>query len=295
MLGQHPALYALPETHLLEHETMNEWSNACLHSTYPMDHGLLRSVAELVFGGQTDETIGEARGWLRRRLHLSTSYLLELLACHIQPARLVEKSPGIVYDVKNLQRTRACFPRAHFIHLVRHPRSYGESVLRLLGECEKRGPVSRSHWLYQLATWSGTSVDGATISNEVPLDPQRAWLALHETICEFLRRVPETHRMVLRGEDVLANPRETLQHVGRWLGVSTDSSALVRMEHPERSPFATLGPTLARYGNDPLFLESPKLRQPPVIEDALAEPVSWLRGGALLPTVQDLARRLGYE
>src|SRR6516225_5669539 len=62
MLGQHPQMYGLPETHLFSYETMEERSEACSQATYTMAHGLLRSVAQLYFNAQTDRTIKLASG-----------------------------------------------------------------------------------------------------------------------------------------------------------------------------------------------------------------------------------------
>src|SRR5919109_4550343 len=57
MLGQHPQLYGLPETHLFGCATMAKWWDVCEDQTFPRAHGLLRAVAELFFGGQTDRTV----------------------------------------------------------------------------------------------------------------------------------------------------------------------------------------------------------------------------------------------
>src|SRR3982750_3544139 len=56
MLGQHPQLYGLPELHLFGAETIAEFTRQCEEATYPMADGLLRAVAQLYFGRQTDDT-----------------------------------------------------------------------------------------------------------------------------------------------------------------------------------------------------------------------------------------------
>src|ERR1700732_2547630 len=91
MLGQHPQMYGLLETSLFCAETLAEWSTACEHARFPMAHGLLRTVAQLCFGGQTEANVREARGWLRRRSHCTTGYIFELLAARVAPRILVEK------------------------------------------------------------------------------------------------------------------------------------------------------------------------------------------------------------
>src|SRR5262249_55032915 len=44
MLGQHPQLYSLPETHLFVAETVRDWWDICAASSFNMSHGLLRAV-----------------------------------------------------------------------------------------------------------------------------------------------------------------------------------------------------------------------------------------------------------
>ena len=69
-----------------------------------MPHGALRAVAELFYGKQTEHTITLAGGWLRRRSHYTTGFLLESLAERVHPRFVVEKSPALssvpsFYDV----------------------------------------------------------------------------------------------------------------------------------------------------------------------------------------------------
>src|SRR5437868_11667205 len=103
MLGQHPQAYGLPETHLFSSENVSEWWDQCSTSTFPMADGLLRAVAELFCGGQTQEGIRDARGWLRRRMSWTTGMVLEALAEKLAPRLVVEKSPSIVYQIQSMQ------------------------------------------------------------------------------------------------------------------------------------------------------------------------------------------------
>ena len=57
MLGQHPQMYSLPETHLFLAETISEWWEICAKSSFNMAHGLWRAIAELYFGRQTESQI----------------------------------------------------------------------------------------------------------------------------------------------------------------------------------------------------------------------------------------------
>ena len=125
MLGQHPQMFGLPELHLLDLENVGQCFTR--EGVPRLTDGLLRVVAELCFGGQTEETVRRARGWLWRRAHFGVGYLVETFARIVQPRMLVEKSPSLVERRRHLERVRLMFPDARFIHLVRHPRGHGES------------------------------------------------------------------------------------------------------------------------------------------------------------------------
>ena len=122
MLGRHSALYSLPETHLLGCETIAEWWEQCEHETFDMSHGLLRAIAELYFGGQTEFTIQQAKGWVRRRLHCTSGYLLEEIAERVDPLTLIEKSASLASSEQGMRRALEMFPDGRFLHLVQRPR-----------------------------------------------------------------------------------------------------------------------------------------------------------------------------
>jgi hypothetical protein len=103
--------------------------------------------------------------------------------------------------------------------------------------------------------------------------------------------------MRVRGEDLLRDPDRVLQDIAAWVGVRTDPEAIRQMKHPERSPFAFLGPPGARYGNDRFFLENPALRASSVTEALSVEgQLSWRNDGVeFCQEVKELAREFGYE
>ena len=291
MLGQHPQMYGLPELELFAAETVGEWWELCAEATFPRAHGALRAVAELFFGAQTEETIKLARGWLLRRTHFTTGYLLETLAAKVAPRVVVDKSTSNVYQPKSLRRAAQMFPCARFIHLVRHPRGHGESVLKFLREHEKEGRIPATHWMRRLAAFPGSN---GAVSGE--LDPQRGWLALHRNICKFLEAVPPQQQLRIRGEEILKEPDNELCEIAAWLGLRTDAEAIEEMKHPERSPYACFGPTGARFGNDRFFLENPTLRPARAEPQSLEGPLNWRADGeGFSAPVKRLAREFGYE
>jgi hypothetical protein len=281
MLGQHPQLYGLPELNLAVTDSMEEWR--ALFDGGPAaiaGHGLLRAVAELHFGGQSELTVVQARMWIRRRRRWSSREVFHSLAEAARPLGIVDKSPASVMDGERLNRLLAAFPAARFLQLVRHPRTQGESLLN-------------TAWGRRRLVAAGC-VDRTT-APPTP-DPQLLWLRCHETIAAFLAPLPEAQKRTLRGEDLLADPEARSRELAQWLGLQTDAEAIDAMLHPERSPFACQGPRGARFGNDPKFLEAPELRRsrnggPPSLDGRLP----WRRDGdELQPEVRALAVELGY-
>ena len=296
MLGQHPQMYGLPETHLLPHETLGAWAESAARALFPMEHGLLRAIAELYFGAQNVLTIRKARQWLRLRSNLTTDFVFKMLADRVFPLILVDKSPSIVFRLKALKRVHRKFPEARFLHLLRHPRGQGESVMKYIRERAKGGPIPPSHWLLRIASYRSAQVPEEDREDGAVLDPQKGWYALNQNICEFLKSVPADQRMRVRGEDLLAEPDEALHGIAAWMGLRTDAEAIEEMKHPERSPYAFLGPPGARYGNDAFFLRDPALRPSRSLLQHLEGPLSWRTDGrGFSPEVKRLAQEFGYN
>jgi hypothetical protein len=288
MLGQHPELHGLPETHLFVDETMDGWWRRAEGESFQMTHGLVRAVAEICFGEQTLRSVASAEAWLRRRRTETSGMVLEELARAVFPSALIDKSPSTVYSMESMQRVLRFFPEARFIHLVRHPRSYCDSVVKymdLLATPAYR-PRDRQveddlapQWIRDLAHWPLAGRDDSAV------DPQGGWYVLNGNVVTFLASVPADRWSIVRGEDLLRSPVEALGGLLAWLGLRTDPAAIEPMLHPERSPYAHFGPPGARLGSDILFLERPALRAP-------GESRPTLEG--LAPEVVELARRFGY-
>jgi Sulfotransferase family len=295
MLGQHPQMYGLPEIQFFMCDTMGEFWDICLMASAPMGDGLVRAVAELIYGGQTEETVQRAHGWIRRRFHWTTGRMLEALAEVVAPRIIVEKSTGTVYNRKFLHRFGAMFPDSRYIHLVRHPRGQSESVFKAMKEMQVDGRPLQ--WLIDLSSYPTIEANQLPSSrNKVAeMDPQNAWFVLNQNVRSFLRTVPPARKLLVRGEDVLSNPDEALRNIAQWLGLRADLDAIEAMKHPEQSPYAHMGPPGAQYGNDALFLKDPVLRPSRAKAQSLDGPLEWRKNGAeFLPEVKQLAAEFGY-
>ena len=274
-LGQHPQMYGLPELHLFVSDTLAGRKRFQARSKFNIDHGLLRVVAELFFGGQTEDNVRRAARWLLRRTGFSPGYIIRQIAAKVAPQILVEKSPSTGRAIEYLERAADMFPGARFIHLVRHPRGQGESVLKFLREREKEGRVPAMHWM---------------------LHPQDVWLRVNRNICRFLDSIPAAQQRRVRGEDLLREPDAHLREIAVWLGLRTDPEAIAAMKHPENSPYACFGPPGARGGYDPLFLKDPSLHPFSQKHQSLLGPLSWSPDGSgFSKPIQQLARAFGYE
>ncbi len=292
MLGQHPEMYGLPETQLMVRDTLNEWWNdfgGGIHS-----HGLLRSVAEIVFGGQSFQNVQRAEAWLWQRRSLATHVVLSKLAAFVYPLTLVEKTPMVSYRSEHMHRILESFPNARFIHLVRHPIGYGESLIEFFRD--------RAPWR-DAARVKNLIKDDESIffrmfeeaRDRVVPDPAEAWFIRQTEVLSFLRHVPDSQRFRIRGEDLISDPGKVLRRLCDWLCLRWDEMTLEEMQRPERWPFACFGPPNARHGGDPKFLRNPRLRgrrNPPA---SLESPVPWRNDGTRLPPhVQELAKFFDY-
>lgn len=288
MIGVHPEMFGLPETNLFGRETYGK-----LVTLYrvrpPFQHGLLRAFAELAFGEQSDENINVVKVWLKRQNKTPTKDLFEDLAALAAPRELVEKSPLHVYKLENLERIGRDFPEARYLHLTRHPRSTCESIHGLRQETLERVNKIKER------TGADTAAPTKTpVTSELQMTPDRMWFDPHMNILEFLQTVPTDRRLRLRGEDLLADPDQYLGQIAEWLGISRSAEAIEAMKHPEKSPFARLGPSSARFGNDPSFLEKPELRPYRPKQEEMESPLSWDPELKFTDVVTDLAVLFGY-
>jgi Sulfotransferase family len=306
MLGQHPQMYGLPETHLFGDETMDLWWGRSAQESYQMAHGLLRAVAEICFGGQTEDGVRLASAWLRRRSSYMSGMVFEELAREVFPLILVDKSPSMVYSLDSMRRVYRFFPQARFIHLARHPRGYCESVLKYLHLLTTPEYRPREHdkdvgevpeWIDNLASYPFPPPNGDANGQDArELDPQGSWHVLNINILTFLKSIPGDQWITLRGEDLIREPTVVITEVAEWMGLRTDREAVEQMAHPERSPFACFGPPGARLGNDILFLERPALQPARAESRSLSGPLDWrLDGQGFRPEVIELAHYLGYQ
>lgn len=237
VLGQHPALYAVPELNLFLADTIGELLDVFDLGQGGHSHGLLRALAQLDFGGQTDEGIAQARDWLDARRDSPVSEVLQHLATRVAPKRLVVPDAESALRPMDLQRLREASPHIESIHLLRHPWSQG-----VLLHAWSRGK------LFVPQDYKDHAVRPPL------LDPQIAWLrAEHNLQALFNTRAPLLH---LRGETLDEDFDAAARLLCDTLGISSDAASLAAMRDADQWVFAGHGPRSAPYGLEPEALET---------------------------------------
>lgn len=274
MIGNHPEMIGLAETNLFAADTVRELRE--MHRSRPrFSHGLLRSIAELGLGGQSVADVAAAERWLDEHPDVSTADVFRDLIDWANGRGVIDKSPMYVYARGAPERILEAFPGARFLHLTRHPRATCESI-------------------YETHAMAKGAHGGTLAQSDKALTPEKMWLSPHQRIMWALNQVPPEQRMRVRGESLMSAPREHLPRIAQWLGIRTDDAAIEAMLHPERSPFAKMGPENARLGNDPRFLQSPALRPYREKPSDLDAPLSWDPQLFFDDELKELARELGY-
>lgn len=243
MLGQHPGLRGMPELNLFVGETVLDWAMQPAHGI--MCDGLLRSVAQMLHGEQTEQTVALALAWLQTRADRKVSEVFDALRHWAAPAALIDQSPVYSRKPAYLQRILRLYPGARFIHMTRNPVTW-------LGSMAKWGPAGQA----VLQMYRETEV-----GPEAMQDPIALWQLVHEGIGNMLGSLGPDRYIRVMGEDCVTRTDEVLVRLLTWLGLSHDESVLAAMHHPEDSDFAFWGPPGARGGNNPDFLTSPVLRR----------------------------------
>ena len=268
MLGQHPDLFGLPELNLSVGDRLGEVMDFYQGRPHGR-HGLLRTVAQLRNGEQSQTAITDAEAWIAERRGWTSSQMLDWIETEVSPRRIVDKSPVSVRSTEMMQRLYRMRPEAQFLHIVRQPAAVCRSIDRLHAQIDAE---------------TGTSL-------RKRVNAEQVWLKCNTNVEAFKAGLAPGACLTLQGEAFLADFATYAPQLCDWLEIRRDKTSLNAMLHPERSSFACMGPENAKYGNDPNFLEHPAFERRPI----QIEPVDdGMDGRAFLPATRKLARELGY-
>jgi hypothetical protein len=275
MIGQHPQLHSFPELSLFRAEVVEDllidppgWLGSPSRNRVG---GLLRALAQEHDGTQDETAIERALDWLADRKDWPVAMVLDHLLGSVAPLTGVEKSPENSSRDSFLARMSAAYPRARYVHLVRHPVS---TVQSMHSSWATRGWWRVEPDVFHQFCWS-------------------LWYFQHKRISDFGKTLPPDRFVRIRGEEVVNSPDSTLTGLCRWLGVDTSVDAVELMKAPERSPYAALGPQNARGGGDLSFLGAPVLRSADLPE-SVSPPADWRLDPWSILMVLRLATEFGY-
>lgn len=277
MLGQHPQMYGFPELNLFVVDTVEELcqlgdGSGPAASSYIA--GLLRTIAELEFGRQTNDTIQQAKDWLSSRTHWSTWQMFDHLLGQVHPQIGIDKSPRTGLSTHALGRALSNRLGVRAIHLTRHP----VATLQSLHDNHVRSAPgftssASSVWLFNFYA--------------------RLWVQSQELILRAAAQLGSFRVLHLRAEDLFSQPDVHLMRLAQWLDIDSGPKSIEAMKHPERSPYARPGPIGLEGDGDPHFFASPELRLGAPLS-AIFLPHWWKLGAALAAKVDYLSRCLGY-
>lgn len=282
MLGRHPQVCALPELNLFLGETIDELLEVAGIADGMTLHGLLRAIAQLALGKQTDEAIAQARTVLEQHRSQPVSTLLQQLQTWAGERLLVIPDTQTPLRPMDLLRLERHAPGARCLHLVRHPYTHG----LLFHE-------SLRQRLFVPADYRDHFDHGARPPS---IDPQIPWLRCNRNLLEWARERREDEYLLLAYEQLEAAPEAALGKVCAWLGL--DGANLAALRDYQAWPFWHPGPNSAPGG---LEIEAydrvePKLARAAHEQARLDAPLPWKKNQAQLsPDVREQAAAFGYR
>jgi len=259
MLMGSPSLFAPPELHLLNYETMQQRESAV--SKLGIGDGLIETMAELA-AIDIDSSKKEVSKLVSEDANIEDMY--QKLMGLAYPRRLVDKSPIYASSVSTLKRAVELFPNARYIYLVRRP----EAVIKSLIE-------NRFHRLI-----APSRTDEFAVAEEV-------WRQTNSNIQSFLRQIEGGRWTQIVYEELVEGPKNELKRICDFLDIEysqemLDPYAPGRMINGLHSESRSVG--------DPNFLTRQK------IESQLA--TRWAKSaqlGHIEQQTQTIARQAGYD
>lgn len=310
MIGMHPCLYPAPELHLMERDSVEELMSFFIAERQEKKlHGLRRVLSQLILGEQTLAGVRLADRWIERRINFSTSAVYRELISMSGGLGFVDKSPAYSLSPATLERLSSEFPRSHFIHLVRHPVGQGLSMAKLLPStvaARRKFHAMQAVYRADSAIVPPLARDLLSISSSqsekisartLDVDFQYLWLRMQLRIEDFLLKLDKSRVYFLRGEDFLQDPLHHVRLLCEWLDLPWSEDCEELVLHPELSPYASIGPQGAQFGNDINYLRSPSYVkrdvQVPLFGDMR---IPWRSNEvAFSRQVVDLAHKYGYS
>lgn len=258
MLAGHSRLFAPPELHLLQFDTMRQRSVALSESG--LDEGLICAYMELT-GVSAEVAREQIRQWVESDLPITQAYSA---LQHLAGGRLlVDKSPSYAMNVDALAGIERWFDSAKYIHLTRDPHGMIESYQRMR--------------MYRMF---GDGTDTAEASGEF------VWATCNRNLLKLQAAIPATRWLTVSYEHLVQSPQSVMRELCEFLEIPFEPSVL--MPHaPRRATdgFKPGGPWVG----DPNFP-----RRHGIVASLAEVDPAWRVNHPLGPATQTVAGKLGY-
>lgn len=265
MLAGHPRLFAAAELQLLGFNTLKERRDAFQGKFSLWLEGTIRAIMEIK-GCDAAEAATIMEGY--EKLNSTTKQFYMNLQKWIGDRILVDKSPSYVFDTKTLEKAELDFYNPLYIHLIRHPYA-----------------VVKSFENYHM--------DQVLYLKDHQFNPQElaelVWVISHQNTIQFLENVPDHRKFQMCFEDLVAQPKLTMEKMCDKLSLEFHSDLIrpykdmsKKMTNGIYEISKPMGDTkLLKHGEiNPKVAESWK----GVIKDNFLSDITW-----------EIAASLGYE
>jgi Sulfotransferase family len=254
MLAGHPQLFSPPEMVLAPFENMAQRRQK-LEERFWEKGGLRRTLMEL-----NGASIEEAKIQEDSLGSMTIPEVYQWLQARLGQRLLVDKCPHLAAEPEALERLAAWFPNARWLWIVRHP----GSVIRSL----ENMPMAE----VMLQGYGG--------------DARMIWTQGNLNFRDFLKKIPADRQLMLRYEDIVANPEGPMRAFCERFGLPFAEG----MTNPYEGEKMREGPKGARAVGDPNMAGRGR------IDPELA--TAWLEGfdvRTLSEQTRSLAAELGYD
>lgn len=263
MLAGHQQIFCPPEISLLFFKDMQEWQQNVAFGqdfTWPAE-GLHWALVELL-------NLEPEAGWALIDKMVAENHTVPEVYNRIQTLAgdklVVDKTPPYAMDMETLRRAEQIFEDAIYIHLVRHPYAMMESFLRV-----------RLDQQFSSSLFDEPNPDPYIIAETI-------WATANRNLTTFLADVdPARHRLV-RYEDLVQKPEETMRDLCSLMELSYEPSLITPYDGRRERMMGGIGDPniLTHTGIDPSLADRwQKVTLPRRLD----------------PTTKQLAEQFGYE
>lgn len=232
-LGEHNRLLFCPEVNLWSYETLNDMIKHDIAECQRVGFkntiiaGLVRVLLE---ASKTFVTEDHAISWLYDRRNWSTSQIESFLTHLMKPKYAVYKSTRLSMSPSGLQRLENSLGSGLIVHLVRNPLA----SIRSLAHSNPGSDDLDAH--------------------------AHTWLYANTNIERFAGQLQNNELVVLRAEDILAEPRKYLTLLSLKSGHVVQPEDEIAMLKPECSSYADSSHPKTEYYMDQNFIENSAFR-----------------------------------